>query len=324
MPLHPQAAAFLQRLRDDGAAPDHRLGVEALRARADVPPRSVEAVGSVRDVSVPGPGGQLRLRVTTPAGAGAPVGVVLYLHGGGHITGTVDSYDGLTRRLANRARATVVSVDHRRAPEHRCPAAVDDAQAAFGWVTAHRSDLAPGSGGAARVVVAGDSAGGNNAAVLARRLRDRARARQHGGAGDEPVLQVLLYPTLDAVAYRQGSYPSHRQRAAGCGLTYEDGLYYWEHYLGPDGAPASPEASPLRTADLAGLAPAYVLTVEYDVLRDEGAAYADALAAAGVTVTHRHWEGHLHGFIGDPHTYDDADPALAEIATAIRQALSAP
>jgi acetyl esterase len=99
-------------------------------------------------------------------------------------------------------------------------------------------------------------------------------------------------------------------------------LSYWDHYLGPDGDPASPDASPMRAASLAGLPPAYVLTVEYDVLRDEGEAYARALRAAGVPVRHRRWDGHLHGFLGDPSTFSDAEPALAEIATAVRVALT--
>lgn len=190
-------------------------------------------------------------------------------------------------------------------------APVDDAEVAYGWVLA-QTDLAPA--GADRVVIAGDSAGGNHAAVLVRRLRDSGRAA--------PALQVLLCPTLDAVAYRGGlAYPSYAECGAGYGLTYEDGLWYWDHYLGPEGDPASPDASPLRVADLTGLPPAYVLTVEYDVLRDEGEAYARRLLAAGVPVRHRRWDGHLHGFLGDPQTFDDAEPALTEVAAAIRDAL---
>jgi acetyl esterase len=313
VPLHPQAASFLARLARDGVRPDHELDVAAVRARADVPPPpgTVERVDTVEDRELPGPAGPLPVRVHTPA---APVGTVLYLHGGGHVTGTLDSYDGLVRRLANRVPATVVAVGYRRAPEHRCPAAVDDAQAAYTWVLDHRETLAPGSAG--RVAVAGDSAGGNNAAVLVRRLRDRGVPL--------PALQVLIYPPVDAVAYRDvDAYPSYRENGSGYGLEYADGRYYWDHYLGPDGDPAHPDASPLRAPSLAGLPPAYVLSVEYDVLRDENRAYADALRSAGVPVEHRHWPGHLHGFLGDPATYDDADTALTEIATAVRRRLTA-
>ncbi|MEX5719362.1 alpha/beta hydrolase [Geodermatophilus sp. WL48A] len=276
-----------------------------------MPPRVVEPVARVVDTTVPGTAGPVPVRVHTPAGR--PLGVVVYLHGGGHVTGTIDSYDGLTRRLANRVPATVVSVGYRRAPEHRCPAAVEDAEAVHGWATDHVRVLAPDSGG--RVAVAGDSAGGNNTAVLVRRLRD--------AGAPPPALQVLVYPPVDAVAYRDRSaHPSYTECGRGFGLLYEDGLSYWDHYLGPDGDPASPDASPMRAASLAGLPPAYVLTVQYDVLRDEGEAYARALEAAGVPVQHRRWDGHLHGFLGDPATFSDADPALEEIAAALRAALT--
>jgi acetyl esterase len=309
--LHPQAAAFLERRRSAGVRPDHQLSIAEARAQADVPAVDVESVGAVADLTVPGPGGPVPVRIYTPARR--PVGVVVYLHGGGHVTGTIDSYDGLTRRLANRVPATVVSVSYRRAPEHRCPAAVDDAEAVYHWVLRQVSVLAPSSG--ERVAVAGDSAGGNNAAVLARRLRD---------AGSPlPSLQVLVYPPVDAVAYRdRGAHPSYAECGQGFGLLYDDGLAYWNQYLGPDGDPASPDASPMRATSLAGLPPAYVLTVEYDVLRDEGQAYAQALGATGVPVQHRQWNGHLHGFLGDPAAFDDADPALEEIAAALRAALA--
>ncbi|CAA9429765.1 MAG: hypothetical protein AVDCRST_MAG35-2514, partial [uncultured Quadrisphaera sp.] len=260
--------------------------------------------------------GPVPVRLYSPhPSASAAVGVVVYLHGGGHVTGTVASYDGLTRRLANRVPAAVVSVDYRRAPEHRCPAAVEDAEAAYRWALENAGELAPGSTG--RVAIAGDSAGGNNAAVLARWLRDGDLARS-----EQPALQVLVYPPVDAVAYRARAYPSHVECGEGYGLLHADGLTYWEHYLGPDVDPADPDASPLRAPSLAGLPPAHVLTAGCDVLRDEGGAYADALAAAGVPVVHRRWEGHLHGFIGDPAAYDDADRALGEVATALREALT--
>lgn len=265
----------------------------------------------VIDVLVPGPDGDVPARVYSPV---CPVGVVLYLHGGGHVTGTVDSYDGLTRRLANRVPATLVAVDYRRAPEYRCPVAVDDAEAVYRWLLPRAAELAPA--GAGRVAIAGDSAGGNNAAVLCRRLRD--------AGAPLPVLQVLAYPPVDAVAYRdQDAYPSYRECGEGFGLVYEDGLSYWDHYLGPDGDPFSPDASPLRAPSLAGLPPAYVLTVEYDVLRDEGQAYAEHLQAADVPTVHRRWNGHLHGFLGNPGAFDDADTALDEIAQALRTRLAA-
>lgn len=310
MPLHPDAAAFLDRRHRDGARYDHQLTVAEARAQADqaTPLHQREPVNHITDTHVPGPGGDIPLRIYRPVD---PAGVVVYLHGGGHITGTLDSYDGLCRRLANRVPITVVSVGYRRAPEHHCPADIDDAEAVYHWIHAHLGDLSS-RGGA--VVLAGDSAGGHATAALARRLRDAQQPR--------PVLQVLIYPPLDAIAYRSRSYPSHNECGDGYGLVHEDGLHYWHHYLGPDGDPASADASPLRVPDLTGLPPAYVLTAEYDVIRDEGEAYADRLHQAGVDVTLRRWNGQLHGFLGDPHTYRDAEPALGEIAEAIRQRLS--
>ncbi len=213
--MHPQAAALLERQRAAGIRPDHQLTVAQARAKADVPAHGVEPVAQVVDAAVPGPAGLIPVRVYTPAEH--PLGVVVYLHGGGHVTGTIDSYDGLTRRLANRIPATPVSVGYRRAPEHRCPTAVEDAEGVYHWVTGRVRSLAPGSGG--RVAVAGDSAGGNNTAVLVRRLRD--------AGAPPPALQVLVYPPVDAVAYRDRSaYPSYTECGQGFGLRYEDGLSY--------------------------------------------------------------------------------------------------
>lgn len=315
MALHPQAAAFLSRLVADGVPPAHLLSIDDARRRSAAPPGVPEPVREVVDTVVPGPV-EVPVRVVTPHGRAR--GIVVYLHGGGHVTGSVASYDHLVRRLAVRVPAVVVAVDYRLAPEHRCPAAVDDAATAREWVLQQRERLTGDP--AAPVAVAGDSAGANNAAVLSRRLRDSDSDSGSGGSS-QPVLQVLVYPPVDAVAYRQAAYPSHTERGSGYGLVYEDGLHYWEHYLGPDGDPASPDASPLRAPSMAGLAPAYVLTVEYDVLRDEGRAYADRLREAGIPVEHRHWDGHLHGFLGDPTTFSDADDAMSEIAGALRAAM---
>ena len=312
MPLHPDAVAFLRRLEHDGVQPDYLLTVAEARAKAEAPAETErEPVAAVEDTAAPGPSGPVPMRIYTPPRRA--VGVVVYLHGGGFVTGTIDSYDPLMRRLANRVPATVVAVDYRRAPEHRCPAAVDDAQAAYHWATAHAQQLAPDSRG--QIAVAGDSAGGNIAAVLSRRRRD---ARE-----PLPALQVLLYPGTDAAAYQDSdAYPSYRQCSAGYGMHYQDGLWYLAHYLGPDGDRYSPDASPIRAPSLVGLPAAYVVTVEYDILRDEGEAYAAQLRDAGVPVEHRRWNGHLHGFIGDPNAFADAEPALDDIARAIRNALT--
>lgn len=239
------------------------------------------------------------------------MGIVVYAHGGGHVTGTLDSYDRLARRLAAAVPAIVVLVGYRRAPEHRWPAAIEDVEAAYRWVGCQRDELA---GHDAAVALAGDSAGGHLAAVVCRRLRDRG--------GSQPVAQVLIYPTLDAVAYRQAGYPSHRECGTGYGLEYPDGLAYWDHYLGPTGDPTSPDASALRASDVSALPPALIVTAEYDVLRDEGRAYAERLAAAGVEVHYRQFDGQLHGFLSDPDRYPAADQALQLVADHLRRRLT--
>ena len=199
--LDPAAAAFLTERATAGVLPDHQLTIEEMRAVADVstvdlqpdlPVSTVDRIVSARDAAVP-------VRVVTPRRR--PLGIVVYAHGGGHVTGTLDSYDRLARRLAAAIPATVVLVGYRRAPEHRWPAAVDDVEAAYCWAVEHRTELADADCG---IAIAGDSAGGHLTAVVSRRLRDA------GAIG--PAAQALIYPTLDAVAYRQAAYPSHRER----------------------------------------------------------------------------------------------------------------
>ena len=311
--MDPTAAVFLAERAAAGVRPAHQLTVEQMRAAADVstveqqpelPVSTVERYVRAREGSLP-------VRVVTPDRQ--PSGVLVYAHGGGHVTGTLDSYDRLARRLAAAVPATVVLVGYRRAPEHRWPAAVHDVQAAYGWAVEHRAELAQAD---CRMAIAGDSAGGHLAAVVSRRLR--------AAGATLPAAQALIYPTLDAVAYREAAYPSHTENATGCGLLYADGLVYWDHYLGPDGDPAAPDASPLRANDFSGLPPTLVLTAEYDVLRDEGRAYADRLRAAGVDVSYRCYDGQLHGFVGDPDRYPAADDALRAVADHLHQHLTAP
>lgn len=303
--LDPAAVAFLAERAAGDVLPDHRLTVAQMRAAADrstvAQEGSLPVVTEDRSDAI-GPAGPVPVRVITPGAR--PLGIVVYAHGGGHVTGTLDSYDRLARRLAASVPATVVLVGYRRAPEHRCPAPVDDCQAVYSWVVRHRQLLGDDQG--SPIAIAGDSAGGNVTAVLARRLRDTDAVA--------PVTQVLIYPTLDAVGYRRSEYASHRDCATGFGLLHADGLAYWDHYLGPDQDPASADASPLRTADLSRLPPALVLTAEYDVLRDEGRAYVERLRDAGVAAGYRQYDGQLHGFVGDPDRYPAADDALRVVA----------
>jgi acetyl esterase len=199
----------------------------------------------------------------------------------------------------------VVSVDYRLAPEHKFPAAAEDAYAATVWVASHAEELAAD---VSRIVVAGDSAGGNLAAVAALMARDRG--------GPRLALQLLIYPVTDAAC----DTPSYRENADGYLLTASAMKWFWGHYLSDPGGGADPYASPLRAADLAGLAPALILTAEFDPLRDEAEAYATRLKEAGVVVRMKRYDGMIHGFFGMGDFLDRAAEAMAEAGTAVQSA----
>jgi acetyl esterase len=307
--LAPEARAYLDRLAEQGAPGAGAAPVPELRRLAEEGAPALfgpaDPVASVVDELLPGPGGPLPVRVYEPSGS-RPFGVLVYLHGGGWVTGSLDTHDGVCRALAARARCVVLSVAYRLAPEHRFPAALDDAWAALAWVAGHAASI---GGDAARIAVGGDSAGGTLAAVTARRARDRGLPLE---------LQLLVYPVLDA-SQRQASYDEF---ANGYGLTRDGMRWYWEQYLGPDADPADPDVSPLQALELSGLAPALVLTAENDPLRDEGEAYAARLTAAGVPVRLTRYGGQIHGFFRMRAIMPQADAALDEAAAALREALA--
>ena len=254
--------------------------------------------------------GPMRVRVYDPRGAadprdGAPLPITLYLHGGGFVIGSPDTTDGICRTLAVGARTLVVSPAYRLAPEAPFPAGIDDAAAALRWVHDHAAEL---GGDAARIAVAGDSSGGNFAAVLAQQSRTGGPRIRH---------QLLLYPVLDAAF----ETPSYRAFATGYFLTAEMMRWFWRQDL-PDAAPAGdPRVAPLRAAMLTGVPAATIVTAECDVLRDEAEAYAARLIAAGVPVACRRWPGQIHGFLLQQGVIDDADAALRDAAGALRHAL---
>jgi acetyl esterase len=241
------------------------------------------------------------VRTFRPEGEGL-LPVVAYLHGGGWMMGTLDSYDSLLRALANASGAIVAGVDYRLAPEHRYPAALDDAMFAIRGIANIAGEL---GGDGTRLAVAGDSAGGNLAAVAARRLRDTVR------------FQALIYPVIEP-AFDTASY---REFDEGHGLSAASMQRFWRLYL--DGAgPDDPDAAPVR-ADLAGLPPAYVLTAEEDVLRDEGEAYAAALQEAGVPTELVRWPGTIHGFFRWLAVTPAAREAVDAVGARLRRALRA-
>ncbi len=292
MPLDPQIKGMLDLLAQLDSPPLSSLPAQTARAGFEQmtvgmrAPEQLTPVAGTRDVSIPGPAGGMKARVYRPEvddAGGQPT--VLFLHGGGWTVGSVETHDNQARTLCALSGSVVVSLDYRLAPETRWPGAVDDSWAALQWVAAHVDELGADP---RRLAVAGDSAGGNLAAVLAQLAKD---------AGLPVVAQLLVYPAVDIDAAVE--YESRTANGQGYFLTSDDMRWFVTNYL-PDGADATviadPRLSPIRREDLSGLAPAVVLTAEYDPLRDEGEAYAAALEAAGVEVHLHRFAGMIHGF----------------------------
>jgi acetyl esterase len=308
--LDPQARSLLEAMNASGQPPLFTVPVAAARRarRRQLvvdPPRA--AIATVEDDLVPGPLGGIPLRWYRPGREGG-LPVTLYFHGGGWTVDDLDTHDHLCRRLASRARAVVVSVAYRRAPEHPYPAAVEDAYAATQWVAAtgreHGADPA-------RLAVAGDSAGGNLAAVAALLCRDRR--------GPAVRFQALAYPVTDH--WRAGR-ASYSQYAQGYTLTRDFMKWAFENYLPDSFDRTDPYLFPLRAADLSCLPPALIVTAEFDPLRDEGRAYARRLRAAGVTAEHVHLGDQMHGFLLQEATVDRARQAVDHFADALRRGLT--
>jgi acetyl esterase len=308
--VHPQAQQILDGKAAVGAPPLWELTPDEARAGVNANAAIIGAgpeVASVRDIVIPSAAGGIKARVYSPA-AVAP-GVVVYYHGGGWVVGSLDAWDASCRALAVASGCDVVSVDYRLAPEHVFPAAADDAFDALVWVAAG------GSGGLAAgrpVVVAGDSAGGNLAAVCALRAR---------GAGGPPLaLQLLVYPVTDCDLDRRSYLEYDGNEFI---VNRRDMVWFWDHYAPDRATRVQPDASPLRARDLSGLPPAYVITAEHDPLREEGFEYAERLRAARVPVEHRHFGSQIHGFFTFVNVLEDADKAVADAGGAIRAAVEA-
>ncbi len=300
MPLNPEAAAFLKSREEMGSRPVNELTPEQAREQsirfALLNPS--EPVARTHDLQVPGPGGAISLRLYYPT-ASTPLPIVVFFHGGGWVVGNLDVADSTCRQWANAMQCLVVSVNYRHAPEHRFPAAAEDAYAATRWTSEHAAEL---GGDPTRLAVAGMSAGGNLAAVVPLMARDR---------GTPPIaLQILWVPITDC-NFENASY---RENADGYGLTRAGMMWFWQQYVPEPAERLHPYVSPLRAPTLAKLPPAIVVTAEYDPLRDEGIAYANALRAAGVPVQHLHYEGMIHGFLGAPATNDVAAATRAHFA----------
>ncbi len=313
MPLDPQARAVLERIARANLPPYPELGPAAVRELYRETRGSLSAappeVADIAALRAPGPAGEVPVRLYRPLGSGTDqrLPALVYFHGGGWTFGDLDTHDVVCRELANLARCAVVSVDYRLAPEHKFPAAVEDALAATWWLAREAEALALDPG---RIAVGGDSAGGNLAAVVALAARDEGAPRL--------AMQVLIYPATDMAA----DTPSHREFADGYVLTRDAILWSRGNYLRSPDDVADWRASPLRARDHSGLPPAYVVTCGFDPLRDEGRAYAERLRAAGVAVTYECFAGMVHGFVTMGGVIAAAHHALYRCAQGLRQAFA--
>lgn len=319
--LDPQARALLDLIAERGIPPTHTLSPpEARRAylerrfftQPDAPP-----VADVRALQAQTPQGPVPLRLYRPDGLPVPAPVLVYFHGGGWTIGDLDTHDVLCRELAIGGRCAVVAVDYRLGPEHRFPAAVDDAIGAARWLQAEAGALGLDAG---RLALGGDSAGANLAAVVAIALRDGVHP---AGAASEaalpaPRLQLLIYPATDMRCVA----PSHASNGAGYLLTRDTIAYFRSHYIADPAQYGDWRASPLLHADLSRLPPALVLTAGFDPLRDEGRQYADALSAAGSPAQLVCFERQIHGFMPMGRVIDEARTAVDLCAAALRRALA--
>jgi acetyl esterase len=302
---------FLQLLARSGQRPLHELGIAAARKEFDIFQSVLGGgpapVGEIVDRTIAGPAGRLRVRLYRPASSVARLlPTILYYHGGGWVIGSLEGYDLPCRFFCAHTGCAVVAVDYRLAPEHKFPAAVDDAVASFRWLAEHAVELGIDP---ARIVVAGDSAGGTLATVVSQLVRGEPRT---------PCLQWLIYPATDLAA----EMPSHSSCANGFLLTQDDMRWFSAQYLNDPGEVADPRVSPLKAADLSGLPPALIFTAGFDPLRDEGQAYADRLAAAGVKTIHREFDSLIHGFVGMRGALQAAARAMDDMVAGLRHELA--
>ena len=309
MALDPQVQTLLDLLGFNDLAPLETLTPEQARARSQQfaearRQMAMEPVDRVRDLKIPGPGGEIPLRIYSPQSS-SPSPALIYFHGGGWVLGDLESHDHVCRALANRVPCTVVSVDYRLAPEHKFPAAVDDSYAATEWIAAHAQELGIDR---ERMAVGGDSAGGNLAALVALLARDRN--------GPELVYQLLIYPGTDM----RMDQPSVEENADGPILTKAAMIWFVNHYLPCVEERTNPLASPLLAADLSNLPAALIITAECDPLRDEGEAYGRRLDQSGVPVEIHRYPGMPHGFFSFAAALDGGRGAIAEAAEKLRSA----
>ena len=313
--LHPQIVKALEAMQSLGLRPIEAMTPAEARAQMEATSQSRKAealpVARVEERTIPSPAGPIPVRLywpNAPGNATGPIPAIAYYHGGGHVIGSLDTHDLIARNLCAGAAALVASVDYRMGPEHRFPAAVEDSFAALEWLHGNAANLGADS---TRLGVHGDSAGANLAAVVALMARD--------AGGPRLRLQSLVYPVAD---YTLSSL-SYEKFAEGYGLlTRAAMVWFQEHYLRNPADAEDWRASPIKAANLAGVAPAIIVTAECDVLHDDGERYAASLRRAGVAVEYREYAGMIHGFFGMVPIIDDAMVAQRVVSAAFKQAFA--
>ncbi len=312
MALDPLLKAFLDQMATvpgpkmwELSAPEARatfVGLMQLVGPKDVP------IGKTENLNVPGPGGPVPVRIYSPVAAGSePLPALVYYHGGGFVIGDLDTHDGLCRMFANEAGCRVVAVHYRLAPEHRFPAAAEDAYAALVWAEANASNLGIDANS---IAVGGDSAGGNLAAVVAQMAKEKG--------GPKLDLQLLLFP----VTQIGGETSSLNEFAVGYFLEKKGLDWFYKHYAGTAPDKNDPRLSPLRAKDLSGLPPAYIVLGGFDPLHDEGQQYADKLRAAGVKVTVSDYPDMVHCFFYLQTVLPQALEAVKKASAALKRAFA--
>jgi acetyl esterase len=305
--LDPAARSVLEVMEAGGLPPIEQLSpAEARGNREGMRALAGDAVpvAQVEDIEIAGLGGPLKLRIYTPDAVGSPHPCLLFFHGGGFVICDLDTHDNICRALAAGSRAVVIAVDYRLAPEHKFPAAVEDCEAATRWVAANSARLKIDP---SLIAVGGDSAGGNLATVVARRLRD--------SDGPSLALQILIYPVTDV---RISDTPSMSEFSEDNFLTRPAMQWFMAHYLNQPLEASHPDASPLLAQDLKGLPPALVITAECDPLCSEGQAYAERLKEAAVPVNYICYPGMIHAFVSMRAAFPQSQQAIAEMASALR------
>ena len=319
MPLDPEARASLEKLAAMGLPAQHEVSPEEARAMSESSPRIPgPEVASVSDLAVPGPHGDVPVRVYVPAGGEVPASagttnvragttglpVCVWFHGGGWVVGSIETNDPTCRALANASGAIVVSVDYRLAPEHKFPIPFDDCYAATEWAAANAASF---GGDGSRLAVAGSSAGGNLAAAVALRARDEG--------GPRLAHQSLICPVVDTDLER----PSYVENGDGYGLNYDTMVYFLQCYVSSEADASNPYVAPMAADNLSGLPSAFVLTCEFDPLRDEGEAYAERLREAGVPTVLSRYDGQIHALFNAGVPFTRTWDAIDEAATELRK-----